>query len=123
MSSEPQFILNCQRAIGEDQRLAWQINALCDALTNVIKQRENFVAELDMLVTNFVPGKMAEFMKETLNKDVPNLLKLHICGREFEMRARDKDLFIEKIKVVLELLVSFAFLGLSRLLFEKSTLC
>ncbi|GKG16612.1 hypothetical protein Tco_0361569, partial [Tanacetum coccineum] len=98
MSSEPQFILYCQRAMGEDQRLAWQINALCDTLTDVIERRENFVAELDMLVPKFVPGKMAEFMKETLNKDVPNLMKLQILGREFELRAREKDLFIEKLK-------------------------
>nr|GEV32730.1 reverse transcriptase domain-containing protein [Tanacetum cinerariifolium] len=73
---EPQFILYCQRAMGEDQRLAWQINVLCDTLTDVIERREKFVAELDMLVSKFVPRKMVEFMKETLNKDVPNLMKL-----------------------------------------------
>nr|GEW39256.1 hypothetical protein [Tanacetum cinerariifolium] len=96
---EPQFILYYQRAMGEDQRLAWQINALCDTLTDVIERRENFVAELDMLVIKFVPGKMAEFMKETLNKDVPNLMKLQILRREFKPRAHEKDLFIEKLKV------------------------
>ncbi|GJX42347.1 hypothetical protein Tco_0257337 [Tanacetum coccineum] len=73
---EPQFILYCQRAIGEGQRLTWQINTLCDTLTDVIERRENFVAELDMLVPKFMPRKMAEFMKETLNKDVPNLMNL-----------------------------------------------
>nr|GEX65558.1 hypothetical protein [Tanacetum cinerariifolium] len=87
------------RAMCEDQRLAWQINALCDTLTDVIERRKNFVAELDMLVLKFMPGKMAEFMKETLNKDVSNLMKLQILGREFELRAREKDLFIEKLKV------------------------
>ncbi|GJZ60693.1 hypothetical protein Tco_0616509 [Tanacetum coccineum] len=34
-----------------------------------------------------------------LNKDVPNLMKLQILEREFELRAREKDLFIEKLKV------------------------
>ncbi|GKD62598.1 hypothetical protein Tco_1300107 [Tanacetum coccineum] len=46
----------------------------------------------------FVPEKMAEFMKETQGKDIPNLMKLQILGREFELRAREKDLFIEKLK-------------------------
>nr|GFB70567.1 hypothetical protein [Tanacetum cinerariifolium] len=64
-----------------------QINALCDTLTDVIERKESFVAELEMLGGKFVPGKMAEFMKDTLNKDVPNLMKLQILGREFELRA------------------------------------
>ncbi|GJX33779.1 hypothetical protein Tco_0245336 [Tanacetum coccineum] len=80
----------CQRTIGEDVRLARQINALCDGLTEAIKVRENFVAKLDMLAPKFVPGKMAEFMKETLGKDVPNLMKLQIIGREFELRVHEK---------------------------------
>nr|GEW01125.1 hypothetical protein [Tanacetum cinerariifolium] len=96
---EPQFFLYRQRAIGEDKRLAWQLNALCDTLTYVIKRRENFVSELDMLVLKFVSRKMVEFMKETLNKDVLNLIKLQILGREFVLRAREKDLIIEKLKV------------------------
>nr|GEW02735.1 hypothetical protein [Tanacetum cinerariifolium] len=57
-----QFILYCQRAMGEDQR------------------------------------KMPEFIKETMNKDVSNLMKLQILGSEFELRAREKDLFIKKLK-------------------------
>nr|GEW92073.1 reverse transcriptase domain-containing protein [Tanacetum cinerariifolium] len=53
-------------------RLARQINALCDTLTNVIDGRWTFVRELEMLAYKFVPGKMAEFMKEmALFADVP----------------------------------------------------
>nr|GEX23810.1 hypothetical protein [Tanacetum cinerariifolium] len=54
----------------EDERLARQINALCDGLTDVIDERENFMDELNTL----------------------------ILGREFELRAREKDLFIENLK-------------------------
>nr|GEW53224.1 hypothetical protein [Tanacetum cinerariifolium] len=83
---------------GNDARLARQINALCDTLTNVIDERWTFVGELDMLAYKFVPGKMTEFMKETQDKDIPNLMKLQILGREFELRAREMDLFIQKLK-------------------------
>ncbi|GJV66824.1 hypothetical protein Tco_1482333 [Tanacetum coccineum] len=55
----------------EKSRLARQINALCDTLTKVIKRKENFVAELDMWL---------------------------ILGREFKRRARERNLFIEKLK-------------------------
>ncbi|GKA56131.1 hypothetical protein Tco_0755203 [Tanacetum coccineum] len=57
-----------------------------------------FIGELEMLAYKFVPGKMVEFMKEMQDKDIPNLMKLQILGKEFELRAREKDLFIEKLK-------------------------
>ncbi|GJS74059.1 hypothetical protein Tco_0706900 [Tanacetum coccineum] len=57
---EPQFILFCQRAMGEDQR---------------VYERD---AELRC-------SKLDEVTK--------------ILGREFELRAREKDLFIENLKV------------------------
>ena len=96
--SEPQFIMRCRREINEDLRLATEINALCMCLTAIVDEREVFVDELDMLAEKYVPGKMAEFMKGIQNKDIPNLMKLQILGREFELRAKEKELFIEKLK-------------------------
>ncbi|GKC66713.1 hypothetical protein Tco_1099311 [Tanacetum coccineum] len=46
----------------------------------------------------FVPKKMAEFLKETQGKDTEKLMKLQILGREFDLRAREKNHFIEKLK-------------------------
>ncbi|GJU45671.1 hypothetical protein Tco_1202937 [Tanacetum coccineum] len=73
---EPQFIYYCKRSKLDDIRLARQINALCDTLTNVIDRTWSFVGVLEMLAYKFVPGKMAEFMKEMQDKDIPNLMKL-----------------------------------------------
>nr|GEW18536.1 hypothetical protein [Tanacetum cinerariifolium] len=95
---EPMFILYCRRSINEDLRLAREINALCGGLTVVIDERENFFDELNVLVGRFVREKMAEFTKDVQSKDIPNLMKLQILGREFELRAQEKDLFIEKLK-------------------------
>nr|GEW55541.1 hypothetical protein [Tanacetum cinerariifolium] len=64
----------------------------------VLFSKEAFIGELELLAYKFVPGKMAEFMKEIQDKDIPNLMKLQILGREFELRVREKDLFIEKLK-------------------------
>nr|GEU45608.1 protein NYNRIN-like [Tanacetum cinerariifolium] len=86
--------------MSDDLRLARQINALCDALTDVIDGKESFVVELDMLVGKFVPRKMAEFMMH--GKDILNLIKLQILRREFELRAHKKDLFIDKLKAWLD---------------------
>ncbi|GKC38752.1 hypothetical protein Tco_1051136 [Tanacetum coccineum] len=95
---ESQFILRCRREISEDLRLAREIDALCMRLTAIVDEREVFADELDMLAGKYVPDKMVKFTKQVQNKDVPNLMKLQILGREFELRAQEKELFIEKLK-------------------------
>ncbi|GJW44669.1 hypothetical protein Tco_0073468 [Tanacetum coccineum] len=95
---EPQFILRCRREISEDLILAREINALCARVTAIVDERETFVEELDILGERSVPSKMGEFMKQVQGKDIPNLMKLQILGREFEPRAQEKGIFIEKLK-------------------------
>ncbi|GJW36307.1 hypothetical protein Tco_0059227 [Tanacetum coccineum] len=82
----------------KDLRLAREINALCARVTAIVDERETFVDELDILGERSVPSKMGEFMKKVQGKDIPNLMKLQILGREFELRAQEKGIFIEKLK-------------------------
>nr|GEX10666.1 putative reverse transcriptase domain-containing protein [Tanacetum cinerariifolium] len=86
------------REINEDLQLKREINALYARLIGIIDEKENFVDELDMLVRRSVPEKMAEFMKQVQGKDISILMKLQILRREFELRAREKGIFIEKLK-------------------------
>ncbi|GKA24561.1 hypothetical protein Tco_0710594 [Tanacetum coccineum] len=86
------------RAISEDTRLVREINGLFAGLTTVIKEIEHLIDKLDVLVDRFMPEKMAEFLKETMAKDTKKLMKLQILGREFELRAHEKNLFIKKLK-------------------------
>ncbi|GKD99643.1 hypothetical protein Tco_1387627 [Tanacetum coccineum] len=95
---ECMFTLYCQRSIAEDLRLTGEINALCDGLTAVIDEIGYFFNELNVLVGSSVPDKMAEFMRGVQDKDIPNLMKMQILRREFELRAQEKNLFIEKLK-------------------------
>ncbi|GJY32428.1 hypothetical protein Tco_0415923 [Tanacetum coccineum] len=95
---EDMFILYCRRAAAEDGSLAMEINRLCDGLTARIEDREYFIDELDTLADIFVPEKMAEFLKETQDKDRNRLMRLQILGREFELRAAEKNQFIKKLK-------------------------
>nr|GEV12612.1 hypothetical protein [Tanacetum cinerariifolium] len=50
MSSEweDMFMLYYRRAIDEDEKLVRAINGLCDGLTVVIKEKENFIDELGL---------------------------------------------------------------------------
>ncbi|GJZ50892.1 hypothetical protein Tco_0605407 [Tanacetum coccineum] len=63
------FILYCRRAVVEDSSLASEINGLYAGLTARIEEREYFIDELDSVSDVFVPEKMAEFLKETQEKD------------------------------------------------------
>nr|GEU84165.1 hypothetical protein [Tanacetum cinerariifolium] len=96
------YILNLRRggveAIVEDSNLAREIDGLYAGLTARIEEREYFINELDILADRFVPEKMAEYMKETQEKDRNRLMRLQILGREFELRADEKKHFIEKLK-------------------------
>ncbi|GJV72871.1 hypothetical protein Tco_1492866 [Tanacetum coccineum] len=58
--------------ISEDLRLAREINALCARATAIVDERESFVDELDMLAEGLY--------------------------QEFELRAQEKGIFIEKLK-------------------------
>ncbi|GJY55945.1 hypothetical protein Tco_0455060 [Tanacetum coccineum] len=89
------FILYCRRAVVEDSNLAREIDGLCAGLTDRIEEKEYFIDELDVLVDEFVPKKMVEFIKETHRN---RFMKLQILGREFELRAVEKNQFIEKLK-------------------------
>ncbi|GJW72696.1 hypothetical protein Tco_0129613, partial [Tanacetum coccineum] len=95
---EDMFIQYCHRAAIEDSSLASEINGFCAGRTARIEQREHFIDELDGLLDMFVPKKMAKFMKETQDKDRNRLMRLQILGREFELRADEKNHFIEKLK-------------------------
>nr|GFA69098.1 hypothetical protein [Tanacetum cinerariifolium] len=107
---DPQFIMRCRRKISEDLILAREINALCMRLTAIVDEREVFADTLGMLAGKHVPDKMAEFTKQVQNKDIPNLMKLQIFGREFELRTHEKEIFIEKLKEgwqgIVEMIVS-----------------
>ncbi|GJX35758.1 hypothetical protein Tco_0247315 [Tanacetum coccineum] len=63
--------------ISEDLRLTIEINALCARVTAIVDERDTFVDELDIL------GER----------------------REFELRAQEKGIFIEKLKGNLDLSV------------------
>ncbi|GJR98477.1 hypothetical protein Tco_0270651 [Tanacetum coccineum] len=92
------FILYCHRDVVEDSSLASEINGLCVGLTARIEEREYFIDDLDSVLDIFMPEKMAEFFKQTREKDRNRLMRLQILGREFELRADEKNRYIEKLK-------------------------
>ncbi|GKD69894.1 hypothetical protein Tco_1323984, partial [Tanacetum coccineum] len=87
------------RSVDEVFRVAGVINKLCGEVTATNDEISYFILELDV-----VPGwvvatqKTSEFMKETQEKDDERLRQLEALARETGARAREKFIFIEKLK-------------------------
>ncbi|GJS24584.1 hypothetical protein Tco_0453216 [Tanacetum coccineum] len=92
------FILYCRRSMNEDYMMAREINRVCGELNDIVMERSRFIEELDSLVGWLVPEKMAELLKEIQRKDDQRVSQLQILVRETELRAREKELFIRKLK-------------------------
>ncbi|GJT10191.1 hypothetical protein Tco_0857233 [Tanacetum coccineum] len=95
---EDMFILYCRRAVVVDMRLAGAVSKLCREITVVNRGKDQFVEELDTLVGWFMSEKTSQFVKETQTKDMEKMIELHVVAREFQLRAREKKVFIEKLK-------------------------
>ncbi|GKG58080.1 hypothetical protein Tco_0589691, partial [Tanacetum coccineum] len=73
--------------MGEDYRLASEINRVAVEVNNVVIKKDRFLEELDSLGVRHVPVKMAEFLREIQAKDKETVEKLQILEREMELNA------------------------------------
>ncbi|GKC03246.1 hypothetical protein Tco_0994856 [Tanacetum coccineum] len=62
--------------------------------------RAYFLQELDSLPGSIVLKKTAEFLREIQKKDREKMLQLQIMMREMELRDRENELFMKKLKGV-----------------------
>ncbi|GKA53773.1 hypothetical protein Tco_0747088 [Tanacetum coccineum] len=91
------LVLYCWRSAEEDFRVAGV--KLCEEVAAANEETSYFIQELDV-----VPGlvvvtqKTSEFLKETQEKDDEWLRQLKALARDTEARAREKCIFIEKLK-------------------------
>ncbi|GJW17575.1 hypothetical protein Tco_0025011 [Tanacetum coccineum] len=96
---EDAMVLYCHRSVIEDCRQAREISRMCREVGVVFKMAY-FLQELNSLHGRRMPEKMAKFMRETQSKDTEKMLQLKILKRETDLRAREKELFIQKLKGV-----------------------
>lgn len=87
------FVLYCRKAGTEDLQMAQQMNGLCGRLFGVIRERAEFIDELET-IGNIYAQKLAEYLREVQGKDDQNLLQMRIMAAELELNARNHDLFI-----------------------------
>ncbi|GKA70988.1 hypothetical protein Tco_0777127 [Tanacetum coccineum] len=73
---EPMFILHRSRSMGEDYKLASEINRVVVEVNNVVIKKDRFLEELDRLGVRSLPAEMAEFLREIQMKDKETVAKL-----------------------------------------------
>nr|GEV19144.1 hypothetical protein [Tanacetum cinerariifolium] len=93
------LVLYCWRSADENFRVARVINKLCEEVAAANEETGYFIQELDAVLGWVVETqKTFEFLKKTQAKDDERLRQLEALARETEARAREKCIFIEKLK-------------------------
>ncbi|GJZ34980.1 hypothetical protein Tco_0580797 [Tanacetum coccineum] len=91
------MVLYFRRSAAEDRKFVSQINMLRGEMIVACQERVCFVQELETVAEASAPQKMTKFLNETQVKDDEKLLHLQNLERETELRAVEKELFIQKL--------------------------
>nr|GEU36923.1 hypothetical protein [Tanacetum cinerariifolium] len=93
------LVLYCWRSVDKDFMVAGVINKLCEEVAAANEETDYFIQELDVFPGWVVATqKTSEFLKETQKKDDERLRQPEPLSRETEAKAREKCIFIKKLK-------------------------
>ncbi|GJT39689.1 hypothetical protein Tco_0939554 [Tanacetum coccineum] len=87
----------CRRATAEDRRFAMQMNLLREEIVDVCEYRRNLVDEFCSVRSIIAFVKAVELLNDTLRKDEAKMAQLRELERQLELRALEKELFIQKL--------------------------
>ncbi|GKD45711.1 hypothetical protein Tco_1270356 [Tanacetum coccineum] len=90
----------CRKVATEDRRFATKLHMLREEMANVCEKIRNLAVELSSMRGIIVTGKAAEFVFDTVGKDEAEMAQLRELERQMELRALEKELFIQKLGVV-----------------------
>ncbi|GKE67405.1 hypothetical protein Tco_1521566, partial [Tanacetum coccineum] len=84
-------------AAAEDRGFAMRMNFMREEIADVCKYRRNLADELCSVRNVIAPVKAAELLNDTLTKDEAKMAQLRELERQLELRALEKELFIQKV--------------------------
>ncbi|GJX78230.1 hypothetical protein Tco_0325041 [Tanacetum coccineum] len=87
----------CRRAAAEDRRFAMRMNLLRQEIADVCEYRRNLADELCSVRSVIVAVKAVELLNDTLMKDEAKMAQLRELERQLELRALEKELFMQKL--------------------------
>ena len=91
----------CHQASLEDIQMAREVNAVCVKLVGIITERGRFIEELES-VDNFFVNKTVEHLRELQIKDDQKVDHMVIMTEALDLSAHDKDVFVMKLKGVMD---------------------
>nr|GEV12931.1 hypothetical protein [Tanacetum cinerariifolium] len=87
----------CRMAAAEDRRFAMQMNLVRQEVADVCEYKRNLSDELCSVKSVIAPMKAYELLNDTLRKDEAKMAQLRELERQLELRALEKELFIQKL--------------------------
>lgn len=77
------------------------MGAIAGRLLGITRERGSFILELET-VGNTYAQKTAEYLREVQAKDDQKIMQIRIMVAELELNARNNDIFIQKLKGLMD---------------------
>ena len=95
------LVLYCRQSSGQDIHMAQEMSAFAGRLLAITRERGSFILELET-VGNTYAKKTAKYLREVQAKADQKIMKMRIMAAELELNARNNDIFIQKLKGLMD---------------------
>ena len=95
------LVMYCRQSSAKDIEMARQMGAICGKLLTITQERLSFIHELETVGDTYAQ-KTAEYLREVQSKDDQKVMQMRIMVAELELNARNNDVFIQKLKGLMD---------------------
>ncbi|GJY07825.1 reverse transcriptase domain-containing protein [Tanacetum coccineum] len=88
-----------RRQVETELELEEKFRELCEEVSNVVKEREDVVQELERLSGNHVAKETARLLRRRQKRDLYKMTGLHIMVNESHLNVREKHTFVSKMNL------------------------
>ncbi|GKC33237.1 hypothetical protein Tco_1040531, partial [Tanacetum coccineum] len=96
---EDQLLVLIRRQVETELELEEKFRELCEEVSNVVKEREDVVQELERLSGNHVAKETARLLRRRQKRDLYKMTGLHIMVNESHLNVREKHTFVSKMNL------------------------
>ncbi|GJR16844.1 hypothetical protein Tco_0965371 [Tanacetum coccineum] len=94
---EDEMLVLMRRQVENELKLKNKFRELCEEVSNVVKEREDVVEELERLSGNYVTKETARLLRRGQKRDLDKMTRFQIMVNEFHLGVREKHTFVSNI--------------------------
>ncbi|GKE58549.1 hypothetical protein Tco_1497734 [Tanacetum coccineum] len=97
--TEDQLLVLIGKQVETELKLEEKFRELCEEVSNVVKEKEDVVEELERLNGNHVAKETAHLLRRGQKRDLDKIRRLQIMVNESHLGVREKHTFISKMNI------------------------